>query len=438
MACSDGVGPNSAQLAIAGGDGQRAPVGSVLPEPIVVILRDARAKPLAGAHIAWSVMPGASDVVEPSSEVTDVHGAASASWRLDEQTGTHTIVVTADGGAAVHVKAIADPGGSSTVRALPIVTYEGSGQAVHPDFARLPASWTGDRLRLVATPYPQGDGSFENPSLYSGSTGDGWEVPKGVHNPLETPPLGSYLSDPDLLYDADADELRIYYRRVTSENEIWMIRSSNGVVWSAPVLSVHAPIHFIVSPTIVRRSAKTWLMWSVNSGTVGCGASTTTVELRRSIDGVTWGAPETTTISDPDGYPWHIDVEWIPSRNEYWAVYPVKKAGGCTTDRLRFATSTDGVHWTTFPSPVLMKGATDQLRDVVYRSSIDLDAPTGTVSIWYSGAKNVSGGYSWHLAWEQLTVNALLARVRAPFSVAARAAAGEKSAIPELTNETAP
>ena len=438
MACSDGIGPKSAQLAIAGGDGQRAPAGSVLPELIVVVLRDVRAKPLAGARVAWSVMLGASDVVEPLSEVTDAHGAASARWRLDGQTGTHTIIVTADGGATVRVKAIADPGGSPSVRALPIVTYEGSGQAVHPDFVRLPASWTGDPYRLVATPYPQGNGSFENPSLYTGSTGDGWVVPIGVHNPLETPQGGSYLSDPDMLYDADEDELRIYYRRVTTENEIWMTRSSDGVVWSTPVLSVHAPNHFIVSPAIVRRSATTWLMWSVNSGVVGCGASTTTVELRRSTDGVTWRPPETTTISDPEGYPWHIDVEWIPSRNEYWAVYPVKKAGGCTTDRLRFATSADGVHWTTFPSPVLMKGATDQLRDVVYRSSIDLNAMTGTVSIWYSGAKNGGGGYIWHLAWEQLTVDALLARVRAPFAIAARAGDGEKPASPELTNETAP
>ncbi|MEO8879466.1 MAG: hypothetical protein ABI446_03640 [Gemmatimonadaceae bacterium] len=74
-------------------------------------------------------------------------------------------------------------------------------------------------------------------------------------NPLETPRGGSYLSDPDMVYDPDKDQLRIYYRRVTNENEIWMIRSSDGVVWSAPALTVHAPNHMIVSPTIVRRSA---------------------------------------------------------------------------------------------------------------------------------------------------------------------------------------
>ena len=204
------------------------------------------------------------------------------------------------------------------------------------------------------------------------------------------------------------------------------------------MLTVHAPNHMIVSPAIVRRSATEWLMWSVNSGVIGCGASSTTVELRRSTDGVTWNAPESTKLKDPDGSPWHIDVEWIPSRNEYWAVYPVKKPGGCTTDRLRFATSADGVTWTSYPSPVLVKGASDELRDVVYRSSIDFDATTGVVSLWYSGAKNNQGGYDWHLAWERTTVAALFARVGAPVTAAARIAIASLPKPPELTNETAP
>ena len=117
--------------------------------------------------------------------------------------------------------------------------------------------------------------------------------------------------------------------------------------------------------------------------------------------------PGKTTLSDPDGSPWHIDVEWIPSRNEFWAVYPVKQSGSCTTDRLRFATSADGVHWTSYPSPLLARGASDGLRDVVYRSTIDFDAATGVVSVWYSGAKYENGGYSWHLAWERMQSDAL-------------------------------
>jgi hypothetical protein len=438
VACRDDTGPPRPLLAVSAGDGQHAFAGTELPDPVVVELRDASQRPLVGVHVMWMAETGAGDVILPESGTTDANGGARARWQLDATTGTHTLVVTADNGATARASAYADARPVTNVEPLPLVTYDGSGQAVHPDFARTPTAWNGNPFRLVATPYPGGDATYENPSLYAGSTLTSWVVPEGVVNPLERPMGGSYLSDPDMLFDPDASELRIYYRRVTSHNEIWMIRSANGVNWSAPVLSVSAANHFIVSPTIVRRSATEWLLWSVNSGALGCGASSTSVELRRSVDGVSWSDPERATISDPDGYPWHIDVEWIPSRNEYWAVYPVKVPGGCTTDRLRFATSADGLHWTTYPSPVLLKGASDDLKDVVYRSTVDYDATSGQVTLWYSGAKFDHGSYSWHLASERLSQSGLFARVNNGVNAAARSEVREQPNVPQLTNETAP
>lgn len=438
VACRDDTGPPRPLLAVSAGDGQHAFAGTELPDPVVVELRDASQRPLVGVHVMWMAETGAGDVILPESGTTDANGGVRARWQLDATTGTHTLVVTADNGATARASAYADARPVTNVEPLPLVTYDGSGQAVHPDFARTPTAWNGNPFRLVATPYPGGDATYENPSLYAGSTLTSWVVPEGVVNPLERPMGGSYLSDPDMLFDPDASELRIYYRRVTSHNEIWMIRSANGVNWSAPVLSVSAANHFIVSPTIVRRSATEWLLWSVNSGALGCGASSTSVELRRSVDGVSWSDPERATISDPDGYPWHIDVEWIPSRNEYWAVYPVKVPGGCTTDRLRFATSADGLHWTTYPSPVLLKGASDDLKDVVYRSTVDYDATSGQVTLWYSGAKFDHGSYSWHLASERLSQSGLFARVNNGVNAAARSEVREQPNVPQLTNETAP
>ena len=436
-ACSDGTAPAPALLEIAAGDGQHAMAGTELPDPVIVQLLDAGQRPLVGVHVTWSLETGAGDVITPESEITDANGNVRARWRLDATTGTHTLVVTADDGATARASAYADALPVANVHALSIVTYEGSGQAVHPDFARLPPSWSGDPFRLVATPYPGGNAAYENPSLYTGSTGIAWTVPAGVTNPIEQPDIAGYLSDPDVLYDPDANELRIYYRRVTSANEISMTRSANGVAWSTPVLTVQAPNHLIISPTIVRRSSTEWLMWSVNAGPIGCGSASTTLELRRSADGVHWSTPQTASLSDPDGFAWHIDVEWVPSRNEYWAVYPIKVAGGCTTDRLRFATSADGLHWTSYPLPVLLKGASDELKDIVYRSTIDLDADAGVVTLWYSGAKYDHGIYGWHLAWERMTPTQLLARVSTPTSVSARTAP-LRSDLPPLTNETAP
>lgn len=439
-ACRDEIAPSGPPaLSVTAGDGQAAVAATELPAQIVVELRDAKQRPMSGIAVTWTPQQTGHDVVIPAAPVTDGFGFARARWQLDTVAGPHSLTVTAATGASVGVgvRAFANARPFSNVAELPLATYDGSGEAVHPDFVRVPASWGGDPFRLVATPYPGGNQTYENPSFFTGSTGTSWAVPAGIQNPLETP-LSGYYSDPDVVYDPDANELRIYFRRVKKENEIWLIRSTDGVIWSAPRLTVAAPNHMIVSPSVVRRGPGAWLMWSVNSGAQGCGAMSTSVDLRRSTDGVHWSAPESASLADRDGFAWHIDVEWIASRGEYWAIYPVKQPGGCITDRLRLAVSADGVGWRTFPSPVLVKGANQQMRDIVYRSSIDFDAATGIVSLWYSGAAFVGGsaGYSWHLAWERMTLPALFARVNAPAWMAARANA--ETSLPQLTNETAP
>src|SRR4030095_11135029 len=158
-------------------------------------------------------------------------------------------------------------------------------------------------------------------------------------------PSGGYLSDPDILWLDDRREFWLFYRHVNAENEILVTQSGDGVRWGASRIVIEAPNHEAVSPTVVRRSPSDWLMWTVNSGPVGCGSSNTTVELRRSADGTTWSSPTTVSLSQPGVFPWHLEVQWIPSRAEYWAMFNGKVAGSCTTDALYLATSPDGITW---------------------------------------------------------------------------------------------
>ncbi len=436
--CSGDVSlPDPPTLSIVAGDQQSALAATELPQHVVVQVRDGREQPIPSARVSWAPSPSGHDSILPLDSVTDGEGKVAARWVLDTVTGMHMLDVRAAGGRVAQASAYANPRPFSDVVSLPLQTYEGSGEVVHPDFVRLPTAWPGDPFRLVATPYPGGNQSYENPSFFTGSSGTSWAIPPGATNPLVTP-LTGYYSDPDALYDPDANELCIYFRYVKDDNVIWMIHSSDGVRWSAPLLTLRAPNHMIVSPSIVRRSESEWMMWSGNAGTQGCGGPSTTVELRRSLDGIYWTNPETASLDERDGFAWHIDVEWIPSREEYWAVYPIKQAGSCVTDRLGFATSADGVHWRSYPSPLLLKGANDELRDIIYRSSIDYDAATGIVSLWYSGATYTGGipQFSWHLAWERMSMSALFARVNVPAWEAARVNAPVDR--PQLTNETAP
>jgi hypothetical protein len=320
------------------------------------------------------------------------------------------------------------------IHLLALQTFDGSGEAVHPDPAMTPASWGASMSQLMVTPYPNGDASKENPSLFEGRSASEWFIPEGVMNPIARPASG-YLSDPDELYNPDAGELWLYYRGVTAQNEVFLIRATSPAQWSAPLLVASAPNHSIVSPSVVRRGTGDWMMWSVNSGPVGCASAATSVELRRSTDGVNWSAPVTTDLAEADNYPWHIDVEWIPSRGEFWSVYNVKTAGSCTTAALHFATSVDGVHWVPGHSAVLARGRILAFEDIVYRGAISYDADADQVTLLYSGARFHNSRYTWRVATEQMTLEAFLSRVNA---LAFPGSGTGLTSAPPLTNADAP
>jgi hypothetical protein len=212
----------------------------------------------------------------------------------------------------------------------------------------------------------------------------------------------------------ESRELWLYYRQVTSDNVILLTRSADGAHWSPSVEVVRAPSHQLVSPAVVRRGPRDWLMWSVNGGPIGCRATGTTVELRRSEDGVAWGAPATVTLDQPGYSVWHIDVQWIASRREYWALYNVKTPDNCNSGAVFLATSADGATWTTYPAPVLRRGAIAPFRDNVYRSTFEYRPVSDLVTIWYSGARWDGSNYVWSAAVERRDRAALFAEIASP------------------------
>ena len=85
--CSDSPGPPSAATQIAAIDGgdQVGPAGSVLPDPLQVLVTDAGDDPVAGVTVTWSVIDGGGSV--PPSSVTDNFGRASAQLTLGPALG---------------------------------------------------------------------------------------------------------------------------------------------------------------------------------------------------------------------------------------------------------------------------------------------------------------------------------------------------------------
>jgi hypothetical protein len=394
--------PTPAEIRAAEGVNQVAPAGRVLPEPIVAQVVDQRGAPVSGVRVDWSA-EGDSRLF-PANTVTDADGKVRARWVLGARAGPNRASVSSQGLEPATFTALAEsvedlPLG--VVRAIHPPTYESSDQMVHPDYARSDGPGFGYPEHLALTPYPFGDAAFENPSVFvAQGRPDSWAVEPGVHNPIVRPSAG-YLSDPDLVYNPDTRELWLYYRQATADNIILLTRSADGIAWSPEQEVLRRPSHEVVSPAIVRRGPGDWLMWSVNAGASGCGAEATTVELRRSKDGLAWSPPQTVVLEQDGLFPWHLDVQWIPSRGEFWAVYNSKLPETCTTPVVSIATSPDGVTWRQADKPVITKGRVPELEDIVYRTTLAYDPATEVITFWYSGARFDGGRYVWGAAVER-------------------------------------
>jgi hypothetical protein len=405
----DSTGPRvAAELRVSSGNGQVGRIATTLPAPLVVTVVDSRGAPLAGIRIAWTPSDGA---VEPLADVTNREGYAGAWWTLGATLGATQVAAAVVGlepalfTATATVLPVGPPHPElqyDELYHLDVPTYDGSGQVVHPDHATSPAGLLSYPDHLAITPYPFGNPSWENPSLFAGRGALEWLLDKGASNPVVTPSAG-YFSDPDLVYVPETGELWLYYRQVTESNLIHLIRSRDGIHWSPPMQVASAPNHQIISPSVVHRSPSEWWMWAINGGAAGCGGPSTTVEVRQSRDGKQWSAPRPVQLLQPGFFAWHIDVAWIPSRSEFWAVYNVKAAGNCATPAVFVATSPNGVNWTTLDHPLLAKGSTPAFTDVVYRSTFSYDPVSDDIIFWYSGARYDGHAYVWSAAVQRRT-----------------------------------
>jgi len=338
VACSDPASaPSNASsdepvLRLVRGNSQISAAGTDLPAPVVVGITNAHGKPLAGVTLDWTATGDGRVTLERA--VSDDSGLVRADWTLGTETGRHTATATF-GSQSVTFRATAvEPLSAGSVRRLRLTTFDGSGQMVHPDVARVPRGWAPARRFLAVTPYPGGDDRRELPSVYLSGDPTEWAPPSGLKNPVVRPWRG-YLSDPDLVFEPRRRELWMYYRHVSRRNSVFLTVSGDGTHWSKPVRLVSAPNHELVSPAVVRVSDGNWHMWSVNAGGSGCRSETTTVEHRTSPDGLHWSPPHRVDVSGPNELPpWHIDVIWVPEVKEFWALYNEKPAASCATPAL--------------------------------------------------------------------------------------------------------
>jgi hypothetical protein len=300
---------------------------------------------------------------------------------------------------------------------LDIPTYEGSGQAVHPDVVHFKAAWHSWEYWMVMTPFPLGREAYENPSILVSHDGLKWQLPAGIVNPLaRTPGKMGYNSDPDMSYDVANDRLVMLYREVTAtQNLIHSIASTDGVHWSKPLLIFQRANHDMVSPTVSMTAAGVPTVWYVEAGPKNCSERVSHVSMQTAASSAAlmstapekgWSPIRRNVLVQAGMNIWHIDATWIAERKEYWATYIAYPIHKCAGQDLFFARSADGITWTTYSVPFLRHDAATWTAGSLYRSSVAYDAARDVVQFFVSGS---AADKTWHLGYVDYKLTTFLA-----------------------------
>jgi Big-like domain-containing protein len=108
------LGGPAADIQIVKGNEQKGAAGTMLPDSIVVVVKDSAGNPVVGQQVAF-VPDAAGASVTPETAMTDSTGRAGARWVLDATPGPQAVVarVIGDGvPAALHVRFTASATGS--------------------------------------------------------------------------------------------------------------------------------------------------------------------------------------------------------------------------------------------------------------------------------------------------------------------------------------
>ena len=270
-------------------------------------------------------------------------------------------------------------------------TYDGSGQAIHPDVVYFENGWNGYKYWMAMTPYPNSNNAYENPSILASSDEYNWVEPDGITNPVEPAPAVGYNSDPDMIYNDDSDELWLYFRYTNqSQDIIYLKKSSDGIHWSDKTNVLESSFASLLSPAVIKESGK-YYMWVVDKN-----PSPYQLKLYESTDGENFSL-NTSCLLDytPSGKDiWHVDV--IKVNSEYWGLFTFCDAGAATYGgRNYFAKSTDKVNWHVQEKILIDVRSGYWDSDIIYRGSLLYSEPY--LKIWYSARDS----QEWHTGYAE-------------------------------------
>jgi hypothetical protein len=102
------------------------------------------------------------------------------------------------------------------------------------------------------------------------------------------------------------------------------------------------------------------------------------------------------------GAPWHLDVQYVEARSEYWMLFVDSPTAG---SRLRLAMSKDGIAWNVYPAPLLApEPVWDDER--IYRATF-LYGDDGVFRVWYSASSRLG---VWRVGYAEIAADRIASR----------------------------
>jgi len=305
-----------------------------------------------------------------------------------------------------------------------IPTYEGSNQTIHPSVLYFPGSgWNGNKFWMGNTPYPYRQSAYENPSIFAGNdmTSPTATWTASLSNPIQSRPAGAYYADTDIVYNDQTDEIWCYYIENAGGGIINLIlqKSSDGLTWSDNQILKTWDLSIVSdnsrSPAVVKRGTDDWRMWAETGR--NHAAKDYRVEYYTSSDGENWSAPTLANDFPVGAKPWHLDVNYIPERDEYWMFF-----SGYETDiYFAIADASDPTMWDVYETPAMTGSrpldgtAFDKL---LYRPTFlyNIDGQ-GKIHLWYGAygyPSSPQGVASAHTGYSVTTYAELAEYIGAP------------------------
>ena len=388
---SDPTGPRPpAQVRVTDGDGQIARIGTVLPAPIVATVLDADGQPAKGVQVEWLAerRPARSRSARRPTRTVE----ARAQWQLGQSEGRRRGQASLPGLEPAVFTAIAEGPDAlpfDELTPLDFATYDGSRQVVHPDYVATPAGAFGLPFHLAITPYPFGNAAFENPSFFEATRRDAWTLsPANAQSGRAAgrrvsvrPRPGVRAGDGRAVAVLPPGDHRQHRAAGAHPRRRALVRARSR--WSG------RPTTRSSRPASSAGREDDWWMFAVNAGVVGLrrgGDHGGGAPLgRRAAVGRSGGGR---TSASRTLWPWHIDVQWIPSRERVLGASTTPRpATGCTTPAVYLAESADGSPGSRCPSRCWSRASSPTFQDIVYRTTFEYDPLTDAITFWFSGAR---------------------------------------------------